>query len=924
MLSEKISDLGLRSFVAIDVETTGLNIYNNKIIEISACKYINCQLTDTFSKLINPDMELSPFISNLTGINNKDLSNKPRFNDISGEFVEFIKDLPIVGHNIQFDLDFINKELDAKFNVYNQDYICDTYFLSRIFLFYSNSFKLSSLCEILDINVNISHRAEDDAINSAKLFFKLLDVIGQVDINSLSVLNRCIKYSNTINRKLLNNIICNHIDSNTNNINKNYYSERIPESFFFTNKSSNKNTSTNIEDIFYNDGLLSKSIQDYEFRENQFNFSNDCLKNIENSGILIAEAETGIGKSFSYLISSLLTSKKVIVSSSTHNLQNQLFTKDIPAISKSIDADLSSTIVKGMSNYLCKTRYENIINQINEYLDKKEIQEFLPIVIWSEFTKTGDISECNGFRVKDNEKIWNLVKYEAEICSTENESYHKGCFYQNMIKNAKKSNLLVVNHALLVSSLNNKNGLIDENAVCIIDEAHKLIENCREQLKETIRVSNIQSLYDSFVLFYNKIETKVETIIFDDQYNSIKNKFENLISDFKVFSLEFGTQLLDDQRILDYNNRLDIRYKINSEIFNSLSFDPQCFLQVTDKIIKEIESVKKDLNVNINSSEKMIFTMIINRCKDFYEKLKIIFNSKDRITWATIYLSNKEMKYVTFHSAPFSIKSFINDLSMKFDSLVLCSATLTINGEFDYFINELGLDQYVHEKMIKMKSYSSNFYREDQTKLFILNTNLDINSYEYYLDIFKIISKIKSDINKRTLVLCTSYKQIKILKEICLKQNDQLDENILFQDPNSSRQILLNRYINNKGSILIGTNTFWEGIDLPSDMLELLLIIKLPFSNPFNPIVAAKIDYYRSIGMNPFLDYQLPETILKLRQGIGRLIRNQNDMGVCALLDPRILNKKYGALILDSINLTANKFSNENTLIYESKKFLGC
>ena len=146
----------------------------------------------------------------------------------------------------------------------------------------------------------------------------------------------------------------------------------------------------------------------------------------------------------------------------------------------------------------------------------------------------------------------------------------------------------------------------------------------------------------------------------------------------------------------------------------------------------------------------------------------------------------------------------------------------------------------------------------------------------------------------------------------------------MFQDSNSSRQILLNSYIRNKGSILIGTNTFWEGIDLPNDMLELLLIVKLPFSNPFNPIVEAKIDYYRGLGVNPFIEYQLPEAILKLRQGIGRLIRNQNDMGVCILSDPRLLNKKYGSLIIDSLNLTPNKFSNESSLIDLSKKFLGC
>ena len=922
MSSDTLSKLGLSTFISIDVESTGLNLNKDKIIEIAACKYVDGQLVDTFSKLVNPNIEISPFISNLTGIKNEDLINKPNFYEISNDFISFIKGFPLVGHNIQFDLNFINKELNASFNIYSQDYISDTYFLSRIFLFYFNSFKLSSLCESLDIEIETLHRAEDDAINSAKLFLKLIDIIVSVNVNSLNSLNNCIKHSNSINKELINNFVHYLINENKGNISSNYYSNRTPDSFLFTNKATSVNE-YNIEEVFSQDGLLSKEMKNYEFRDNQFYFSKDCLKNIESSGILIAEAETGIGKSFSYLISALLSNKKVIVSSSTHNLQSQLFTKDIPSIAKALDIDVVSTIVKGMNNYLCNDRYENMINQINNYLNEEEIQDFLPIVIWSDFTKTGDISECNGFRYKDNEKIWNLVKYEMDICPANNSSYHNNCYYQKMMQNAKKSNLLVINHALLVSSLSKQSPLIDDDTVCIIDEGHKLIENCREQLKETARSTNIHTLYENLILFFNKID-KNDALIVINQYNSIKNKFENLLSGFKVFSVEFGTKLLENRKVLEYNNRLDVRYNHNLAIFDSLSFNPDYFIELIDNIIKEIELFRGQLNNSLNNLEKNSLGTILNRTKDLSQKFRNIFINKDKINWASIYLSSKEIKFVSFNSTPFSINDFINDLSGNFDSLIICSATLTINGEFDYFINELGLNQYMQDKAITLKRYSSNFYHQDQTKLFVLNSNYDVNSYEYFFKIFNIISKVKKDINKRMLVLCTSYQQIKTLKDIYLKQTDKIDKNILFQDSNSSRQILLNSYIKNSGSILVGTNTFWEGIDLPNDMLELLLIVKLPFSNPFNPIVEAKIDYYRSLGVNPFVEYQLPEAILKLRQGIGRLIRNQDDMGICILSDPRLLNKKYGRLIIDSLNLTPNKFSDEGSLIDLSKKFLGC
>ena len=171
------------------------------------------------------------------------------------------------------------------------------------------------------------------------------------------------------------------------------------------------------------------------------------------------------------------------------------------------------------------------------------------------------------------------------------------------------------------------------------------------------------------------------------------------------------------------------------------------------------------------------------------------------------------------------------------------------------------------------------------------------------------------------LVLCTSYSQIQNLKDIARKYGNELGNKILFQDSISSRKILLNKYLDSPDSVLVGTNTFWEGLDLPNDKLEILLIIKIPFSNPYNPIVKSKIDYISSLGMNSFLDYQLPESVLKMKQGIGRLIRSHTDMGICILTDPRLLKKRYGAFILDNLDLNPISFTYESILIDETKKF---
>jgi len=258
----------------------------------------------------------------------------------------------------------------------------------------------------------------------------------------------------------------------------------------------------------------------------------------------------------------------------------------------------------------------------------------------------------------------------------------------------------------------------------------------------------------------------------------------------------------------------------------------------------------------------------------------------------------------------------------KFKSIILCSATLTVNDEFSFFINEIGLDNFSLEKETSFKKYPSNFYCNDQTKLFVLNSNLEVNSYDHFSTLFDLIVKISTSINKRMLILCTAYSQIKMFEKI-YKNSGIYNLKILFQDTTSSKQILLNNYLNNDGSILFGTNTFWEGVDLPSDKLEILLIPKLPFSSPSNPIVESKMNYYNGMGMSSFMEYQLPEAILRLKQGIGRLIRSQEDMGVCILGDPRILKKQYGQIILDSINLDLVEFSENDTVVEKTKFFLG-
>ena len=423
----QFQNLGLDSFVAIDVETTGFDYNKDKIIEISAVKFINGKESSTFSKLINPNTKISPFITNLTGISNSMIDSKKTFDEISDSFMEFIKEYPLVGHNIKFDIDFINKELTPKNHRIEQNYVCATYYLSKIFFYYLNSFKLESISSSLNINILHAHRALDDARSSGLLFLELLDEMLTTDINSLYMLN---KTSINLNSELFSNILklkCEKSNSN-NNLNKNYFISKI--------KNNKENVSCKIEEILGEDGFFAKNNNKYEYRESQISFSKHCLGTIENNDILVAEAGTGLGKSLGYLIPSIINIDKanIIISTSTHALQNQLIKNDIPVISEALNKEIKAIIIKGKNNYLCFDRLSHLIDNVKEILVlEEEYYELQSLLVWAGETLSGDIGECESFNTKRYKNIWDLIKYSNEICYRHSNKKELKCFYNNVL-----------------------------------------------------------------------------------------------------------------------------------------------------------------------------------------------------------------------------------------------------------------------------------------------------------------------------------------------------------------------------------------------------------------------------------------------------------------------------------------------------------
>ena len=921
-------DIGLSKFVAIDLETTGLDPSKDKIIEISAVKFNNGEVVDSLTFLVNPEIKLKPKIIQITGINDSMLVSKPSFDDIKDHFLMFIENLPIVGHNVMFDLNFLKKNIHDYEKYFKGRMICDTYYLSKIFYYDYSSFSLTSLCKTVGIEINNAHRAEDDARNSG---FLLINIIKEkyffTNILVFQRIYECLKSFDVPNkeffRKTLDFLINKNKDQFLDSKNKTY-----KENFSFsTEYSDNLIDDITIDKLFADEGILSDKLDSFERRENQIKFCKDIVDVLKNDTILVSEAGAGLGKSYAYLFASLFSrnenNSQIIISTNTHNLQTQLFKKDIPLVLDILKYKCRTTIIKGMNNYICLTRLEELIKNIKNNINAYEALELSSIFYWLDSTVTGDIAECNGFSKRHYNKIWNLISSKSDYCLSHRCNKFDGCFYKNVRDTASISDILIVNHSMLIRYYDSVDSFIPQDSICIVDECHNFHSICQKQLTQSI---NNQFLNEHKKQFKNILDNFNQN---EFSYQIISDCRE-LLKDFENLNENFNSLCTE----IFFNN---VQSPFNSDYSQNFSISKSnFFIENGVKILDLIQSLKsiiitlKDYKISIKENIKKTSTRyILGNIEIFVSGLEsdLLFfknltsENNNFINWISYTYKNNTLKKVSINIAPEKLNDISADIFSRFRASVFCSATLSTDSGFEFFLRQMGMQDLVYNDKIKLSKYSSPYYYQDQSKLFIINKQNTNSETEHIKKVAEDIIELSTKINKRILILCTSYKQIYDFQTL-MDLNDDLKNRCLYQLKGTSKSILLSEYLSNKNSILFGTNTFWEGIDLPNDKLEVLIIYKLPFSNPSDPYVKSNINYYQSRNLDAFTEYQLQDTILKLRQGFGRLIRSYSDMGVCIITDQRIATKRYGMHIINSLPVEPNFYSNPYVIIDCIKNFL--
>jgi len=641
-----------------------------------------------------------------------------------------------------------------------------------------------------------------------------------------------------------------------------------------------------ITKIFSQSGPIAMAMPNYELREEQVEMAKVVEEAIFNSERLVVEAGTGVGKSFSYLIPVarhvLENETLAVISTNTISLQEQIIHKDIPFLQKALNKDFKAVLVKGRHNYLCLRRLRRSnFNQKDLFGDEYEMRQFARIVGWSYKTEDGSLYDLDE---TPDSKVWDMVSANTETCLAKKCPYFKQCFFQKAREKVHEARILVVNHHLFFSNLamqEEQKAIIPEYDILVFDEAHSIEGVATEHLGVTLSNSGIRYLME---LLFNPRKQKGFLLTIGGQDSMewvelIRKRSEAFFKEVRAY--------FEERRL----NRESETFRIRKPNFvdNLLATS---FLGLVESLI----SAKKNAR---NREDELEIAAFIRKINALNNSLEVILSQglEDYVYWIEC-SRNKKVNRVSINAAPINIGRILNDrLFSNHKGTILTSATLSIDKDsFKYLKERLGVGRSSELKL------GSSFDYANQVRVYIAkDMPLPSSVTEYAQAVAERIKRYLGLTNGSAFVLFTSYSLMNIVYE---ELEDYLNEkgfNVLRQGAGLARSRMLSRFKKEAGSVLFGVDSFWQGIDVQGKALSNVIITKLPFAVPDHPIIEARIEDIQKRGGDAFLEYNLPEAVLRFKQGFGRLIRSRQDTGIIAILDSRIINKSYGRQFLNSI-----------------------
>ena len=910
-----------QAWVSIDLETTGLKSDYDEIIEVGAVKFQGKEILETYHTMVNPYIRLPEFTKRYTGITQREVDKAPPFATAAGEIAAFIGALPVIGHNVGFDLGFLNKKGLRLTNLSS-----DTWDMAFVLMPQAQEYSLSLLASILGITHPQPHRALPDALVTREVFLKLVEIALDLDLGLLSAIQRLASRSQWglshlfrgLEQERANQTGHRARDVGLTGLDMDSLRRRVhqPTLPLHPRREAQHLEGGFLTGLMGEEGPLAHAIPGYEARWEQVEMMKSVAEAINERHHLIVEGGTGIGKSWAYLLPAILyahqNDRRVVISTNTINLQEQLLSKDIPALLQALQSvgqsslqEFRFTQLKGRSNYLCFKRWWHLQN--SETPSSEEARFLSKLLVWLQTTSRGDRGELN--LTSRAGSVWDRVSAQG---APECPSPEGLCFLRAAREKANYAHLVIVNHALLLSDLAMGGGLIPDYDTIIIDEAHHLEEEATRHLGFEVAQSEveeylqslsgqrgllqeIESFFRGSLLAQSHRET-VERLVGELAGDTARAK-EHVEVMYKVLNA-----FLQNHREGDDRDGLGISSSLRTQPGWSqveIAWDnADATLAEVRRGMERLELVLRDLEgADVPNYEGLMLelsnhlqlnTELSNRIREF-----ILSPRGNQIYWLSQSAQDGALK---MHAAPLHVGEELEKrLFSQKECVVLTSATLSTDGGFEHIRERLGLAD-AQELLI-----GSPF---DYPKAALLCLPQDMPepiSWAYQSALEQAVVDLALAAEGRTMVLFTSHASLQATRSALRSTLEAQDMRVLAQGVDGTPRQILRNFLENPRSVLLGTSSFWEGVDLAGESLKVLVLARLPFNVPTEPVFAARSDLYE----DPFNEYALPQAVLRFRQGFGRLIRTKSDKGAVVVLDRRLTSKSYGKAFLNSIPQSA-------------------
>ena len=909
--------------VAIDIETTGLDANRDAIIEIAAVRFSGRRVEAEWNKLINPGRPIPPMITQLTGISNEMVRNAPPLNAVIQELADFVGDDPVVGHNVRFDLGFLQKQ---RILTYNK--VVDTYELAAIVLPCNSRYNLGTLGSTLGSMIPNSHRALDDAKLTHVVLFELYQKLLDLPIEILAETVRlgeniewdgALMFQQALREK-------GRMPMEAKKAYQDDYGALFGGAVSLPPLIPVETpTPLDVDEMaakIEHGGPFAHYFENFESRPQQIEMLRAVSKALSEGQHMMVEAGTGTGKSFAYLIPAvewaLQNSLRVVISTNTITLQDQLINKDIPDLAAALNSEVRAVVVKGRGNYLCPRRLDALRKNGPETVD--ELRVLAKILVWLQQGGSGDRGEIN-LNGPNEREVWSRLSAEDEGCKAEVCMSRTGgaCPFYKTRMAAQSAHILVVNHALLLADIITGSRVLPEYNYLIVDEAHHLESASTNALSFRItqmdfvrmlreiggissgligRLLNLVSheLAPSDFAALNAAAHKITDLLF---------RLENDFSEFVKCMIHFMEDMRDGQPVSNYGQQtrilpatrtlpswseIEIAWdNADGSAKAALGLVAEFHKAISDSIDKPAEDVEDTLGSLASVNRRL------SEAENYLNAL-VMEPNESYVYWVEVQPNTYRL---VLQAAPLHIGPMMEQyLWHEKASIILTSATLTTNGDFNYLRSRLNADE-ADELVL-----GSPFDFETSTLLYMVNDiaePADANAYQREVDAALI--RLAKATGGRMLALFTSYAQLKRTSQTISGALAEDDIQVFEQGEGASTNTLLETFRDSPRAVLLGTRAFWEGVDIPGAALSVLVIVKLPFDVPSDPVIAARAETFD----DAFNEYNLPEAILRFRQGFGRLIRTQSDRGVVVILDKRVLTKKYGRQFIESLPVCTTK-----------------